>query len=674
MSRLRRSLRSAGALALVVGFYVLAVVLIGGYAVFGVVMSRVVFDPEGELGLPLLLTQISFAAAALVMLPQLIMGVGRGAGPRPGTAAVDLDDAFGLWETVLDLADRIGVPAPTEIRLTMEANAAVSEQAGGRGGTWERRLYVGVPLLAGLRADELRAVLAHELAHYAQGHTRFAATVYRGAIGLDAARESFAKPEAGNPIVTVYTGFQYLTLSLYAWLYNVLSFAVRRRQELEADATSAAVAGRDTAVQALMSVETVAAAWQDFRSRVLTPMAVLGRLPDDPVRAFDAVLTDPQYARTWVRQVAGEARHPVAVRHPFDSHPPLKQRLDALRALPEGQAEPDLRPAYELVNDEGALPHRVLAALLLSRTAGRERLTRPWPDWLTEAAEVRAVRAVEELDPAMGLIALARPTTDGVLDLLTGGRGGELAEALRDTGWGERWEAAPSPHSPNGARAEECRWTGGSWWTQHMADRWQERGESPSEDRGGQGPYGGDEQREADARRAVLALELLAGQALVAAGRARWVFHMHGPGRAVSEDPAATEALELVPAALTDPNSAERLRTLLLLCGVSLETELSAAGSDSALRIPPASAAPEEPEGKPARPAFPVAVFLMALVALLLFTLRWDMENKERSRPPLPSLPDRYPPPTPLFHPTCPPGHITYGDLCVRISQPQPTR
>ena len=93
-----------------------------------------------------------------------------------------------------------------------------------------------------------------------------------------------------------------------------------------------------------------------------------------------------------------------------------------------------------------------------------------------------------------------------------------------------------------------------------MADRWQERGETPSGDCGRQGPHGVEEQREVDARRVVLALELLAGQALVSAGRARWIFRIDGPGRAVSEDPAAAEALELVPAALTDPNSAARLR------------------------------------------------------------------------------------------------------------------
>ncbi|WP_432136688.1 M48 family metalloprotease [Streptomyces sp. bgisy154] len=672
MSRLRRALRSAGALALVVGFYVLAVALLGGYAVFGVVMSQVVFDPDGTVGLPLVLAQISFTVAALAMLPQLL-GMGRAAGPRPGTVAVDLDDAYGLWETVMDLADRIGVPAPTEIRLTMEANAAVSEETGVRGGTGQRRLYVGLPLLAGLRADELRAVLAHELAHCAQGHTRFAATVYRGATGLERAREGFAAPEVGNPIVTVYAGFQYLTLSLYAWIYNALSFAVRRRQELEADATAAAVAGREAAVRALVGVATVAAAWQDFHTQVLRPMAVLGRLPDDPVRAFHAVLTDPRYGgRAPVGQAAREARQPVAVRHPFDSHPPLRQRLAALRALPKGQAEPDVRPAHVIVEDEEPLPGRVLAALMPPRSPGRERLTLPWPDWLAEAAEARAARAIEELDAAMGLIALARPTTGGVLDLLTGARGGELSDALRDTGWGERWQAAPRPGVPQGAGADDGDRTAGSWWTQHMADRWHERGQTPSGDRGRPGPDDVGERRDTDARRALLALELLAGHALVAVGRARWAFHAPGPGRAVPEDPAAAEALEAVPAALTDPADAARLRALLLRCGVSLERQLNAAGSDSALRLPPETTE-RESGGTPARPAFRGAVFLMALVALLLFALRWDLENERRSRPPLPSLPDRYPSHAPLFHPTCPPGHLPYGGLCVRIPRPSPT-
>ncbi|MFC8836842.1 M48 family metalloprotease [Streptomyces griseoincarnatus] len=672
MSRLRRALRSAGALALVVGFYVLAVALLSGYAVFGVVMSQVVFDPGGTVGLPLVLAQISFIVAALAMLPQLV-SLGRGAGPRPGTAALDLDDAFGLWETVMDLADRIGVPAPTEIRLTLEANAAVSEEAGGRRGTWERRLYVGLPLLAGLRADELRAVLAHELAHCAQGHTRFAATVYRGATGLDRARERFAKPEAGNPIVTVYAGFQYLTLSLYAWIYNALSFAVRRRQELEADATAAAVGGRDAAVRALVSVGMVAAAWQDFHTQVLRPMAVLGRLPDDPVRAFNAVLTDPRYGGQAAtgRRAARGARHPEVVRHPFDSHPPLQQRLDALRALPEGRAVPDARPAHALVADERPLPRRVLAVMMPPRPHGGECLTRPWPDWLAEVAEARAVRAVEELDAAVGLIALARPTTGGVLDLLTGSRGGELSDALRDTGWGERWEAAPRPPSPQGAEPEEDLRADGSWWVRHMTDRWQERGETPSGDDGRPGPDVVEEEREADTRRALLALELLAGHVLVAAGRSGWAFRLYGPGRPVPEDPAAAEALELVPAALADPAAAARLRALLLRCGVSLETELRATGPDAALSLPPESTA-QERDGRPA-PVFRGAVFLMALVALLLFALRWDLENERRSRPPLPSLPDRAPLHGPVFLPTCPPGYLPYGDLCVRIPQPQPT-
>ncbi|MDI9889265.1 M48 family metalloprotease [Streptomyces sp. HNM0645] len=669
MSRLRRVLRSAGALALVIGFYALAVVLIGGYAVFGVVMSHVVFDPEGELGLSLLPAQISFAVAALVMVAQLVMGIGGGAAPRRGTLAVGTDDALGLWETVWDLAERTGAPAPTEIRLTMEANAAVSEQAGAPGRARERRLYVGLPLLAGLRADELRAVLAHELGHYAQRHTRFAATVYRGATGLDAAREGYAKTELGNPIVTVYTGFQHLTLGLYAWVYNALSFAVRRRQELEADEAAAAVVGRDAAVRALTSTVRVAAAWEDFRSQVLTPMAELGRLPDDPLRAFAAALSGPECARTGARRVAEGTRHPVSARHPFDSHPPLEQRLDALRALPAGRAEPDQRPAHFLINEDGVLPDGVLAALVPSpRPPGRERLTRPWSDWLTEAAEARAVRAVEELDAAVGLIALARPTTGGVLDLLTGARGGELVDALRDTGWGERWQAAPL-RVDQGTGADGGRRAGESWWVRHMADRWEERGETPSRSHGRQDRHSVGEQRAADDRRAVLALELLIGQALVAAGRARWTFCMHGPGRVVPEGPSAAEALELATAALTDPDSAARLRARLLLCRVPLETQLNAAGPDSALRVPAESAGVRS-EGRPARPAFPVAVFLMALVALLLFALRWDLVNQQRSRP---SLPDRYPPAAPPFQSTCPPGHLAYGDLCVRMPTATPT-
>ncbi|MDH2387260.1 M48 family metalloprotease [Streptomyces sp. HNM0663] len=680
MSRLSRLLHTAVALALVAGFYVLAVALVGGYGFFGVVMARIVFAPEDDGSLPVALLQIGFAAAAVAVIPQIFARAGS-TGPRPRTVAVDEDAAPGLWDEVVELAERTGVAVPTEIRLTAEANAAVVEDVRtGARGIRERRLYLGLPLLAGLRADELRAVLCHELGHYAQGHTRFAARVYQGAEGLDAACRTFAKPEVGNPITTAYTGFQHLTLRVYAWLYNVLSFAVRRRQELDADAAAAYVAGPEAAAAALTSAAALGRAWEDFRTGLLDPMAAAGRMPDDPLRAFAAMLDDPGYRN---RVAARPGTAPTPARHPFDSHPPLERRLEALRSLPCAvEAERDLRPAYRLVNPDGTLPEPVLAVLLPTRPPGRRRRTRPWADWLAEAAEVRAVRAVEELHRAVGLIAMARPTTGGVLELLTGGRGPELVDALRDAGWGEGWRelwggqevdgVIRRAHGGSGGDGgesseadgdiEDCydggRWVGEPWWR------------TAPEHRAAAGPRAREArraaQREADARRAALAVEVLVAQALVAAGRARWTFRWDGPGRAVAEDEQAAEALELAPGAPADPQRAARLRSCLLLCRVGMDDELSSAGRGSALRVPP-EPPPAEPATEPPRKLFPAAAFLMALLTLLLFGLRWQTVNREPPSPP--PLPRDARTEAPLYRPVCPPGYRQQGLWCLPVDE-----
>ncbi|MGE5136666.1 MAG: LysM peptidoglycan-binding domain-containing protein [Gemmatimonadota bacterium] len=98
-------------------------------------------------------------------------------------------DAPGLWAMVTELATRVGTRPPDEVRAVAAASAQVSEECRFLrllAGT--RRLYVGLPLLMGLTADELRAAICHELGRYARGHTR---------IGPDAAVAAAAGKAAG---------------------------------------------------------------------------------------------------------------------------------------------------------------------------------------------------------------------------------------------------------------------------------------------------------------------------------------------------------------------------------------------------------------------------------------------------------------------------------------------
>ena len=87
-------------------------------------------------------------------------------------------DAPGLFEEVAEVARRLGVRPPEEIRLAFLPCCGVV--------AWRRSraLLLGLPLLHVLTMAELRAVLAHELAHLARGDATWSAGSLRFVEGL----------------------------------------------------------------------------------------------------------------------------------------------------------------------------------------------------------------------------------------------------------------------------------------------------------------------------------------------------------------------------------------------------------------------------------------------------------------------------------------------------------
>ncbi|MEE1928241.1 M48 family metalloprotease [Streptomyces sp. TRM 70351] len=579
------AVRAVLAFLLLAGFHVLSWTLVLGYAAFSLVVLWLVATTEAPLTSPVPLFAVAFGFPAVVALLRGLFAGGRAPQAGEGTVRVTRKQAPGLWETVTGLAGAVGAPAPTEIRLTLEANASVSEDVRGGLRVTARRMEIGVPLLAGLRADELRAVLCHELGHYARRHTRFAATVYRGSVALHTARSGFVEAAARNPMVAFYAGLQFRVLSAYAWLYDAVSFGVRRRQEFEADAAAAAVAGHAATASALRAVHSVGAAWADYRERFLEPMVARGRLPDDLLRPFALLLADPEYARA-LREWRPDASGRRGGR--FDSHPPLERRLAALARPAGADAARDPRPGLALLGDadgsgEGSgLPVAVRDALLrpLLPPGGARRRGQPWEEWLDDTAEVQAVRAIEGLRGPLALLG-GSGTLGDVLDLLADGRGPELAQALDGTGWG--------------------------------ADQWGAPG---------------------TVRRA---LSLLVGQGLVTAGRAGWSVRSTGPGALVPYGSEAREAYELAREAADDPAAVARLRFLLVLCEVNTTVPLERTGQASRLGLP-APGKPRRDAVAPARRPLNVGGLVVAL-AIGGFFLWSQFDGDRQPGRPLPGTP-----------------------------------
>lgn len=329
---MRYTVRAVLAVAMLLGVYVLAAGVVGGLA-FGLYE----------------LVAHGFTGAALVKLGivglLVSVAIGRGLwaglrtreGEQPGVLLPE-EEQPRLWREVRYLADQVGTRPPDEIRLVHDVNAAVSESSRWLGlvpGT--RRMYVGVPLLTGLSARQMRSVLAHELGHYGGRHTGLAGVTYRG-------RESLVRM-IGHLGPDSWVG---RIFKLYARLYIAVSNTVNRRQELEADEFSARLAGRSVAVKALQELPAIDAAWSFFLQNYVGPGSDQQRRPQELFAGFHQFWSTPE-RQAQLDEVRAEP--PAESRSVYDSHPSTPERVSVLSRLDAPDDPDDSGPAIELLED-----------------------------------------------------------------------------------------------------------------------------------------------------------------------------------------------------------------------------------------------------------------------------------------------------------------------------------
>jgi Zn-dependent protease with chaperone function len=413
------------AVGLLAGFYVVSFALLAADTALVVAMLWLVVASPARAGNWSVVIGSSIPAAFALLYG--ITTVSRAEQHPPGAVRVSRDEAPGLWRLVEDLARRSRTRPPGRIWLTPEANASVSERSRMLGfAVGERTLYLGVPLLTRLSPMELRAVLCHELGHYAGGHTAFGALTHRGAASLRSTLFRLRMTAGSGQAAPGYAWLFQAVIGGYASLYLRLSLAVRRRQELEADAAAVAAVGPAVTAEALRAVHALGLAWNGFVSRFLRPVQRLGFVPEDVFEAFAAMVDDPL-----VRERMAVLRtHPVeADRSPLDSHPPLARRLALIEARPAG--EPRLAVEEGPLLAGRAPVTRVQRRMLAD--AGSPATALPWTTWADLAAEAFAVELASVLlEAARGVGVTARPTLGTVLDLLERGDGTQLTRRLTD--------------------------------------------------------------------------------------------------------------------------------------------------------------------------------------------------------------------------------------------------
>ncbi|MBP2475070.1 Zn-dependent protease with chaperone function [Crossiella equi] len=413
---MRVPVRAAAALVLLLGFFVLVLALTVGLAGFAVWLLVGGHGPAG--------VKVGFAAVAVAIAVGAAVRKVLKVRNEPYGAPLTREEYPELWRAVDELAVAADTRGPDDIRLVPEVNAAVWEESGLLGlRPGKRHMMVGLPLFAGLSVAELRAVLAHELGHYSNGHTKLSAVTYRATMALEKTTEEM---DAG-PVRWV--------LTQYAKLYAVVAGSANRAQELQADAASVAAAGKEATASALRRMPVLAAAWNGYDEDYVALAPEAGRTPE-LLAGFRAYLDGRKERIAEVQdQLVDEESTSV-----FDSHPPVRVRVTALMRLPEGTATVDDRPSWVLLGDEDKVA-RLEGELLVDGLG-------PRASW-TEIVELAGAKHVTGNAGVLAKTAVDGGfTTSGalseLLEAVQRGQGAQLVDPLVSRGIapGERPRAA----------------------------------------------------------------------------------------------------------------------------------------------------------------------------------------------------------------------------------------
>ncbi|MGW1292599.1 M48 family metallopeptidase [Streptomyces sp. NPDC002533] len=407
------TLRATRALVLLAGFHLLGLVLLAALA--AVDWAAAVHTPG------------PFALKVFIVSAVLAIPIVRGmfmlrTPPDEDVPGVRVDDSHEprLWQTVRDIAQQVGTRAPDEILLTGDVNATVGEDSrflGLAGGT--RRLHIGLPLMTGLSETQLRAVLAHEMGHYGNADTRLAAISERGRVhvlrtiahfearaGAKVSKErarqekkaaaAVARGRKAKEVDTTGTGITYRAMArlytAYGKFYLRATLSGSRRAEFAADIAAARIAGRDATASALREIPVIDAAHDFYLNCYATLGADAGLLPPpgEFLGGFRHLLA-ARHEELDAMRGGGLPDEPVS---PYDSHPPIAERVARIESLPDdGRASDPVRPSLSLLTDaEGALA-AVEETVLTPAALGLRRLD--WPELVHAAMSVHTEQSAQ---------------------------------------------------------------------------------------------------------------------------------------------------------------------------------------------------------------------------------------------------------------------------------------
>lgn len=426
------AMRAGLALGLMVTFYALAIGAIAGLAWLGITVASGIAQHGGRGGVWGLLLCLACLVASAVIAWSVLPRWDRFKPPGVEVTAKEHPELFAEIERI---ASATGQRKPAHVYLVPDVNAFVAQRGGIMGFGSRRVMGIGLPLMRTLQVDELRAVLAHEMGHFYGGDTRLGPWIYktRGALGRTVANLSRAGEHAaevdlvGWLFVAIRAPFYWFFLG-----FMRISQAVSRAQEYSADAVAIRAEGQRALIEGLKKTHAAAVAHAVYLRSELEPLVEHGKLPEVG-GGFTQFLSGERMTKLLDEVV--EAELAEARSDPYDSHPPLRDRIAAADEIEGPIREPDPRPAIALVRDAETIETTHLESCIAVPVVRIrwDDVPAVWVDiW---RAEVGATRNVLSGIPAVGFTTDMRLIYEHAVAMIGPAIAGEASAAMVRGWW-----------------------------------------------------------------------------------------------------------------------------------------------------------------------------------------------------------------------------------------------
>ena len=326
------------------------------------------------------------ATILAVFLVRALFGVARAL--KPDAIEITAQDEPALFDFISRLADDTGAPRPHRVFLSPGVNAAVFYDLSILNLLLPSRknLEIGLGLANALHLSEFKAVLAHEMGHFAQRSMAVGRWVYVSqqiAGNLVARRDWFDRALGALSSTDIRIAWLGWLSRLIVWslralldtafqLVIVAQRALAREMEFQADLVAVSVSGSDALVHALHRAGTADEAWDRALRVALQELSQGRRIPD--LFALQTRVSEH------LRQVAADEHPPslppgagpahrifqeqlALAPRMWATHPSNREREDNCKRV-YVPSPLDERPAWLLFRDPAAVRRRATRALL----------------------------------------------------------------------------------------------------------------------------------------------------------------------------------------------------------------------------------------------------------------------------------------------------------------------